>query len=149
MAEYVAGRGTTALGIIGTILGGLAVGGGTGLLNGRTGAYESSYATMHDIDDVKQMAEKDAEIQSLKMAQSTDAKIIDTYKELQSQINAMKEQAANRWTEQMVTNSQLTSAVNVNTNNLIALQSKVDGFTKVVIPTTSVCNTNCGCNCNM
>lgn len=151
MAEFVAGRGTQALGIIGTILGGLAtVGMGNGLL-GNCGAmtYEKSYATMHDVDDAKMIAQKDSEIAQLKAQQTVDAKIVDTYKTLANMISSLKEDENKKWTDQMVVNAQLTSAVNVNTNNLVALQRKVDGFTKVVIPSTSVCNTGCNCSGNM
>lgn len=148
MAEWTAGKGTTALGIIGTVLGGLANVGGTGLLGGaRYGSYEMNYATMHDIYDVRTIAEKDSEIAQLRAQQTVDAKIVDTYKTLANMINALKDEETKKWTDQMVVNAQLTSAVNVNTNNLVALQAKVDGFTKVVIPSSSVCNTN-GCNCN-
>ena len=76
MAEYIAGRGTTALGIVGTVLGSLgtagAVGGGLPLL-GKTTApyYEASCACMNDIKNTKELMDKDARIAKLESERYT------------------------------------------------------------------------------
>lgn len=116
MAEYVAGRGTTALGIIGTVLGGIgtAAAMGTpymanGYVNGYAGnancvgyangyayaapCYQKSGACMHDIETTERMAEKDAKIAKLESERYADgvrddAKQygIEIYKELKDNL---------------------------------------------------------------
>lgn len=165
MADYVAGRGTTALGIIGTVLGGLgttgALMGGNPLWNNGAypyGAYpyEASNATMHDIDDVKQMAEKDAEIAQLKAERTAHAVedrakeySIEVYKDLAGRINEMKDAQNNKWTDQMVVNARMSDAITAldgkanNTANLVAQ------ITRTAVPQAAICNfgNSCGCGC--
>lgn len=158
MADYVAGRGTTALGIVGTVLGGLGVlGNGTGLLS--TGAtFEGTNATMHDIDDVKQMAAKDAEIAQLK-AERTAHEVedrakdysIEVYKELAGRLNELKDAQSLKWTDQMVVNARMSDAITAldgkatNTANLVAQ------ITRTAVPQSAICNfggscSSCGSN---
>ena len=98
MAEYVAGRGTTALGVVGTVLGGIgtaaamANGGnllgnwGNGCNNGcwNNGGYngyaypvnvpyQASTACMHDVETAERIASKDAEIARLQSERYADS----------------------------------------------------------------------------
>lgn len=156
MADYVAGRGTTALSIIGTVLGGLGavsgMGAGAGLL-GANGTYEYHNATMHDIDDAQKMAAKDAEIAMLK-AEKTAHDVEDrakeysigVYKELATRLNEMKDAQNAKWTDQMVVNAQMSDAITAldgkanNTANLVAQ------ITRTAVPQSSICNFGCGCS---
>lgn len=67
--EYTAGRGTTALGIVGTVLGGTALAGGNGLLGnilGNGGGECNMPVTRYDMSLIKDNMSKDAEIALLK-----------------------------------------------------------------------------------
>lgn len=157
MAEYVAGRGTTALGIIGTVLGGLGatgmLAGGTPLLANNGYAFEAHNATMHDIEDAQKLAEKDSEIAMLKAEKYADgvredAKQygIEIYKELAGRLNDIKDAQAAKWTDQMVVNAQMSDAITAldgkasNTANLVAQ------ITRTAVPQNAICNFGCGCN---
>lgn len=162
MADYVAGRGTTAMSIIGTVLGGIsALGGNAGglLNNGTVAAYEYHNATMHDVEDAQKLAAKDAEIAQLK-AERTARDVedrakqysIEVYKELAGRINEMKDTQNNKWTDQMVTNAQMSDAITAldgkatNTANLVAQ------ITRTAVPQSSICNFGCsngGCGSNV
>ena len=82
MAEYVAGRGTTALGIIGTVLGSIGTAGsGLNLLGANPAAvYENSSVCVHDMQMTQELAKKDAEISRLESEKYTNNAVIDLYK---------------------------------------------------------------------
>lgn len=163
MAEYLAGRGTTALGIIGTVLGGLGAagmlsGGGTPLLNNGSGAaFETHAATMHDVEDVQKLAAKDAEIAQLRSERYADSVRddakqygIEIYKELKQDITELKDKQTEKWTAQMVVNAQLSDAVTALDGKATSTANLVAQITRTAVPQSSICNFGCGCNsgCN-
>ena len=107
MAEYVAGRGTTALGIIGTVLGSIGTAGvaGNGLLSGLTGKqtaavpYEMTGACMHDVDNLKELMAKDAEIARYRSEKYTDTVGLEVYKYFDGQLKDLREAQNSKWTE--------------------------------------------------
>lgn len=88
--EYTAGRGTTALGIIGTVLGGTAlVGGGNGLLGNVLGnnagmCPDNMPVNRYDMSLIRDNMAKDGEIALLKANTFTDSK----FAELNDRYNA-------------------------------------------------------------
>ena len=86
--QTVAGGGTTALGIVGTVLGGMAVANGC-LGNGlNLFGNNDKYATKTDLAYAQELAKKDSEISLLKSEQNTEIKMADVYDRLISKINA-------------------------------------------------------------
>lgn len=81
--EYTAGRGTTALGIIGTVLGGTALAGGGGVLgnilgNGcACGDGSNMPVSRYDMGLIRDNMAKDSEIALLKANTFTDGKFAD------------------------------------------------------------------------
>jgi hypothetical protein len=79
--DYTAGRGTTALGIIGTVLGGAAVAGNGlvgNLLGGNTCATgDSAPVNRYDMNLIRENMAKDGEIALLKADKYTDQKFAD------------------------------------------------------------------------
>ena len=86
--EYTAGRGTTALGIIGTVLGGTALAGNTGLLGNVLGTNAANAAPVcmdsnnmpvsrYDMSLIRDNMAKDSEIALLKANTFTDQKFAD------------------------------------------------------------------------
>lgn len=84
MAEYIAGRGTTALGIIGTVLGGLAtVGEAIPAMSG-AGIARGDYVSKETFALQNELGAERAKNAILEADKSTDAKIVDVYKQLAS-----------------------------------------------------------------
>lgn len=79
--DYTAGRGTTALGIIGTVLGGTAVA-GNGLLGNLVGGNtcatgDNAPVNRYDMNLIRENMAKDGEIALLKADKYTDQKFAD------------------------------------------------------------------------
>ena len=144
-----AGNGTTALGIIGTVLGGLAtaMSGGNGLLNmngnagkGCPNANDSNtFVTKAELQMTQELASKDSQIALLKSEQNTEIKIADVFERLITRINSdQKEQSA--WnTQQSVNNATMSAAIAANATSIAALQNSCNQITKLVVPNTSIC----------
>lgn len=144
-----AGNGTTALGIIGTVLGGLAtaMSGGNGLLNmngnagkGCPNANDSNtFVTKAELQMTQELANKDSQIALLKSEQNTEIKIADVFERLITRINSdQKEQSA--WnTQQSVNNATMSAAIASNATSIAALQNSCSQITKLVVPNTSIC----------
>lgn len=159
MAEYIAGRGTTALGIIGTSLGGLAVA-GQGLLNSvrAPAAFENTCACMHDVETVEKLAAKDAEIARLNSERYSDAALataqqfaresaLEVYKELKKDISDMKEVSYAKWAEQGVINANVNSGLNVLSSQVQSVTATLASITKTAIPSSAICDFGkSGCN---
>lgn len=158
MAEYVAGRGTTALGIVGTVLGGIgtaAMAGGLPVLGGRAAApYEAQGACMHDLDQTKALAEKDAAIARLEAERSADkvrddAKqyVIEVYKELKKDITELKDAQSAKWTDQMVVNANLSNAITALDGQAKSTAALVGQITRTAVPQSAICNFGGSCGC--
>ena len=174
MAEWVAGKGTTALGIIGTTLGGLAVanGGAGNILGGNrqpsdtatiaaipalvnsasnSGQLEADRkVTSCEIDLIRENYSKDMEIAQLKAEQSMDAKILDLYKWTDGQIKDLRETQNAKWTEQAVINATTTTGITTLKGQVDSVTAAVNAITQTVVPQRVICNTGCGtCGGNM
>lgn len=163
MADYVAGRGTTALGIIGTVLGGIGTVAAAHPGIGASAAYEASGATMHDIDDVKEVAALKAEIGQLKSEKYADgvredAKQygIEIYKELKGnltevtrelteKIDSLKEKQSEKWADQMVVNANLSNAITALDGQVKATAALVGQITRTAVPQSAICNFGGSC----
>lgn len=151
-AFNAAGTGTTALGIIGTVLGGLAtaMAGGNGLVNlggrnpnpnnGCPNANESNtFVTKAEMKMIQEIAAKDSEIALLKSEQNTEVKIADAYDRLLTRINQdQRDQAA--WNAQQgINNASMSAAIAANASSISALQNCCGQITKMVVPNSAVC----------
>jgi hypothetical protein len=144
MAEYVAGRGTTALGIIGTVLGGIGASGANllGGMGGNVCCAENMPVNRYELNQEKEMAHKDAEIAYLRGQNETNEKLTAVYANLEGQINALSAKVQANKDEQNGVN--LQQAVYNGTNNaaVACMQGQIAtlmGLTKLVVPNTSVC----------
>lgn len=144
MAEYIAGRGTTALGIIGTALGGLAAS-GMNLLGGNNcggGCNENTLVNRYELNLEKELSQKEAEIAYLKGQDETNGKLSEVYRTLEGRINNLSAEVRANKDEQYGIN--LQQAVYNGTNNatVACMQGQINtllGLTKTVVPNTSVC----------
>ena len=131
---------------LGTGIGGLALGvlnGAGGLLNlmgGTCGGCGNGYAgsamvTRYELGLVQELAAKDAKIGLLEADKYTDQKIVEAYKDLQGQINAVATTVQNFQMQQSVYNGTNTATLQCMQQQIAQLQS----LTKLVVPNSSVC----------
>jgi hypothetical protein len=137
--QNVAGGGTTALGIIGTVLGGAAVASNSGLLGNILGGGSTNQTNVLMSELAKEKAER--------FAEKTGAEIYNAmfsqYKELaQATTNIDKRVSALEVSgplrEQLV-NQRIDCCCNSMNAGLSALQATVANITKTIVPITSVC----------
>lgn len=152
MAEFAStgvGNAGLATGIIGTALG--VLNGGLGFL-GNNGlmakSYEQSYATMHDINDIKIIAEKDSEIARLNAKIYSDESDLALYKNIQSEINALRDAMNSKWTDQAVVNAVASNNIATLNNQVVTLQNNLGSITKTAVPTSAICNFGCSGSCS-
>lgn len=174
MAEWIAKGGTTAMSIIGTALGGLAVannGVGNSLLGGlfgnRAGAQDA--ATMAalgaaipalvnsansgaerkvsacEMELIQSNYEKDMQLAELRAEQKMDAKVLDLYKWTDGKLSELREQENAKWTEQAVFNATASTGLTTLKGQVSEVAAVVDSITKTVIPQSAVCDTGCRC----
>lgn len=144
-SKGVAGAGL-GLGIAGTALG--LLNGGTNLLGmhaantGNGVCSENQPVNRYEMTLTQAISSKDGEIALLKSERYTDERLVEVYKDLNRQINAVNEKIqANKDAQdavncqQAVFNGTMTSTVGCLQQQIACLQS----LTKVVIPKDSVC----------
>lgn len=137
--KWVAGKGTTALGIIGTALGGLATLGNGALLGAQNTAApacsENTPVSRYELGLQQEIAAQGAEIGLLKADKYTDQKLVEVYNALNTQIGAVKDELRNIAVYQ-ATN---TATVGCLAQQVNGIQSVLGGLTKTVIPSDNVC----------
>lgn len=143
MAEYVAGRGTTALGIIGTVLGSIGTAGGLSLLGTPAQAavaYENTGACMHDVQIMQQMAEKDSQIARLESEKYTNNAVIDLYKYVDGELKSLRAESNNKWTDQAVINANLSNGLTAVNGQVQSIAQTVANITRTAVPSSAICN---------
>lgn len=130
---------------LGTGIGGLALGvlnGAGGLLNLMGGSAGSAMVNRYELGLVQELAAKDAKIGLLEADKYTDEKIVEAYKDLQGQINAVAAEVRANKDAQGQINMQQAVYNGTNTATLQCMQQQVAqllGLTKLVVPNASVC----------
>ena len=152
--RFVAGSGTTALGIIGTALGGLAtVGNGNGLNlfgGGRMSEAEAKIAKLEAerYTDAAIIHERDVSAAKDVLIATLTEKVNQIAQKNADEISALKEENALRAEidrkqakiDLLEAVNPLAASIGANTTAISAIQQVLSGFTKVVIPSTSVCS---------
>ena len=134
-SKGVAGSGL-GLGIAGTALALLSNGGFNLFGNNRCGCNcQEQFVTRKEFELGQQLAAKDSEIGLLRADKYTDQKIVETYQNLQAQINALKESQYAVNLQQATLNATQTATIACMQQQIAQLQS----LTKMVVPNTSVC----------
>lgn len=142
MAEY-AGKGATALGIIGTALGGIAAS-GINLLGGNNGCgcSENTMVNRYELNMERELSRKEAEIAYLKGQDETNGKLSEAYRTLEGRINALGDKVQANKDEQYGINLQQAVYNGTNTATLNCMQNQINsllGLTKLIVPNSSVC----------
>jgi hypothetical protein len=134
MAEYQAGKGTTALGIIGTILGSLGVAGNNGAgLNifGNNGAACNNVVNRYEADMQAMIARLETEVK----LRDANVYSMNGMNDLRNYVDAKFSAVEKEICEQKVYNAANTATVTCIANQVNQLM----GLTKLVIPNTSIC----------
>lgn len=144
-SKGVAGAGL-GLGIAGTALG--LLNGGTNLLGmhaantGNGVCSENQYVNRYEMTLTQAISSKDGEIALLKSERYTDERLVEVYKDLNRQINAVNEKIQANKDAQDAVNCQQAVFNGTTTATLGCIQQQVamlQGLTKVVIPKDSIC----------
>ena len=144
-SKGVAGAGL-GLGIAGTALG--LLNGGTNLLGMHTAntgngvCSENQYVNRYEMTLTQAISSKDGEIALLKSERYTDERLVEVYKDLNRQINAVNEKIQANKDAQDAVNCQQAVFNGTTTATLGCIQQQVamlQGLTKVVIPKDSIC----------
>ena len=158
MAEVVetkhrwdAGAGTTALGIIGTTLGGLATAmvGGNALTGTRVGIapFENQGVCQHEMQTFKELEDAKAQIARLESEKYTDSTGLEIYKYFNGQLQELRATINQRFTAQEVINANTQSAIGVLNSQVTASANLLSSITKTAIPKSVICNFDpCCCN---
>lgn len=128
---------------LGTGIAGLSLGvlnGAGGLLNlmgNASGANcaENTAVNRYELGLTQEIAAKDGRIAILESERYTDERLVEVYKDLNSQIQAIKDAQNAVNLQQAVFNGTTTSTLSCINSQITALQS----LTKLVVPNTSVC----------
>jgi hypothetical protein len=159
MAEFVAGRGTTALGIIGTVLGSIgtaaATGNGAGLLNNIVGGGNCPRAVCSEDHLVNRYeAAQEAKISELQTQIAlrdantySDQKLLEVYKYFDGEIKDIRTTICANREAQAVVNANLNASVVALNGQVAATAATLAGITRTAVPQSSICNFGCGC-CN-
>lgn len=153
MAEFVAGRGTTAMGIIGTVLGSIGTAGvlGNGILPLNNGANASVCSdnmpvSRYELNQESKIAELQSKIALRDANTYNDQKLLEVYKYFDGQIKDIRAGQSDKWTEQAVINCQNSSGLKVLASQVADVTATVNSITKTAVPTSAICNFGCGCN---
>lgn len=153
MAEFVAGRGTTAMGIIGTVLGSIGTAGvlsnGNGILplnNGANVCSDNMPVSRYELNQESKISELQSQIALRDANTYNDQKLLDVYKYFDGQIKDIREMQNGKWTEQAVINCQNSSGLKVLASQVADVTATVNSITKTAVPTSAICNFGCGCN---
>ena len=107
-----------------------------------TACSDNQAVNRYEATMMQVMAAKDGEIAILKSEKYTDEKLVEVYKDLNSQIAGVKAIIQANKDEQYQVNLQQATYNGVNTATLNCMQQQINqllGITKVVVPNTSVC----------
>lgn len=149
--RWDAGAGTTALGIIGTTLGGLATAlvGGNAVAGGRVATpFENQPICQHDMDLMEKLNEAKAQIATLEAQKYSDSSDLKLYEYFNKQISDLKETVNARFAAQEVINANVNSAIGVLKNQVNDSAVLLASITKTAVPQSVICDFNSGCgNC--
>ena len=147
-ARWDAGAGTTALGIIGTTLGGLAtaMAGGNALTGTRVATpFENQGVCQHDMDLMEKLNDAKAKIASLEAQKYSDASDLKLYEHFDKKISELKETMNARFSAQEVINANVNAAINVIKSQVAVSAAVLSSITKTAVPKSVICDFNAGC----
>lgn len=152
MAEFVAGKGTTALGIIGTVLGSLGVAGNNGMGlnlfgNGTGGCSEDHLVNRYEAAQQAKIAELETKVALRDANTYADQKLLEVYKYFDGEIKDIRSTMSENDKAQAVVNANLNASLVALTGQVAQTAATLAGITRVAVPKSQICDFCCtGCN---
>ena len=138
MSEYIARGGTTALGIIGTILGSIGTVGSGAVGLGRVANGGAVMDSERCKDMLRELSEKDSEVARLKGEKYTDEHILETYQYIDSRLRAVEKQISDNAAAQAVINCKLDCGINLLNQQVNSINNTLALITKTAVPKSIV-----------
>lgn len=139
--EYTAGRGTTALGVVGTVLGSIGTAAATGVLGGNglnlfgnnaaCACSENMPVTRYELGQEQKISKLESEIALRDSTIYSDKKSLELYQYIDGRMRVVEGQIA----AQAVTNAQIAANISCMQGNISMLM----GLTKTIVPIDNVC----------
>ena len=139
--EYTAGRGTTALGVVGTVLGSIGTAAATGVLGGNglnlfgnnnaCACSENMVVNRYELSQEQRIAKLESEISLRDANIYADKKSLELYAYVDGRMRNIESQIAT----QAVHNATSDAVIGCMQGQIAQLM----GLTKLVVPNTSVC----------
>ena len=142
MAEYQAGRGTTALGIVGTILGSIGTAGtlGGGLLGGNGYACsENMPVNRYELEQEQKIAKLESQVALRDANTYSDQKLLEVYKYFDGELKEIRAGMCASDKAQAVINAKFESGFAILNTQVGSISTTIANLTKTVIPNSSVC----------
>nr|DAG37046.1 MAG TPA: hypothetical protein [Caudoviricetes sp.] len=138
MSEYIARGGTTALGIIGTVLGSIGTVGSGALGLGKVVNGGAVMDSERCKDMLRELSEKDSEVARLKGEKYTDEHILETYQYVDSRLRAVEKQISDNAAAQAVINCKLDCGINLLNQQVNSINNTLALITKTAVPKSIV-----------
>ena len=153
MAEFVAGKGTTALGIIGTVLGSLGVAGNNGmglnLFGGGTNQVcsEDHVVNRYEAAQQAKIAELETKVALRDANTYSDQKLLEVYKYFDGELKDIRSTMCANDKAQAVVNANLNASIVALNGQVAQTAATLAGITRVAVPRNQICDFCCtGCN---
>ena len=152
MAEFVAGKGTTALGIIGTVLGSLGVAGNNGMGmnlfgNGASGCSEDHVVNRYEAAQSAKIAELETKVALRDANTYADQKLLEVYKYFDGEIKDIRSTMCANDKAQAVVNANLNASIVALNGQVAQTAATLASITRVAVPKNQICDFCCtGCN---
>jgi hypothetical protein len=147
MAEFVAGKGTTALGIIGTVLGSLGVAGNNGMglnLLGNnsncSGCSEDHLVNRYEAAQQAKIADLETQVALRDSNTYTDQKLLELYKYFDGEVKDIRATTCANDKAQAVVNANLNASIVALNGQVAATAATLAGITRTAVPRSSICD---------
>jgi hypothetical protein len=142
MADYMgAGKGTTALAILGTVLGSLGVAGngGFGLFNNNAMCHENTPVNRYELGQEQKIAELQSQVALRDANTYSDQKLLEVYKYFDGELKDIRAHMCENEKLQAVINAKFESGFAVLNTQVACISNTINSLTKTVIPNSSIC----------
>jgi hypothetical protein len=154
MADYVAGRGTTALATVGTVLGSIgtagALGNGNllgGLFGNGNGNCREPMVSRFELEQEQRIAELKSQVALRDANTYSDQKLLTLWEKIDGELKDIRQTSCDKWAAQGIINAKVDSGLATLNANLAGITATVDSITRTAVPRSAICDFgHCGCS---
>lgn len=153
MADYVAGKGTTALGTVGTVLGSIGTAGVLGngnLLGGLfgNGNCREPMVSRFELEQEQRIADLKSQVALRDANTYSDQKLLALWEKFDSELKEIRQTACDKWAAQGIINAKVDSGLAALNANLAGITATVDSITRTAVPRSAICDFGCHSGCS-